>query len=59
MFYVYECLTPCVYVHHVCSDRGLQKGALDPLEQELQGTVSSSVGAGSWIWVLYKSKWHS
>lgn len=47
MFYVYECLTPCVYVHHVCSDRGVQKGALDPLEQELQGTVSCPVGAGS------------
>jgi hypothetical protein len=39
---MYVCI--CMYVHHVCACGG-QKGISDPLELELQTTVSHHVGA--------------
>ena len=48
LFYVNGCVA-CIdtCVPHACSARGGQKRALDPLELELQKTVSFHVGAGN------------
>lgn len=44
---------------YACSTCGGQKGAMDPLDLELQMVVSLLVGSGNRIQIIYRSGKHS
>lgn len=52
---MYECLGTCVCAMFVTGAYRVQKGTADPVELELQISVSNQVGAGNRIQVLSKS----